>query len=278
MTADTANNSAHEMGVGLAFDLQGNRKVERIYLRTATPGFTIELYGAKDKQPPDILDTRWHHLATAKDVGTAKGKDGLERITFPTGEYHHLVLWFTKPPPPGPLDSGEPAGSSTVGISRSKDSRLAMPSTATMTTNLGTLTLELFDEDAPKTVGNFKELSGKGFYDGVIFHRVIKDFMIQGGDPTGTGTGGPGYQFEDEFNQHKIVRGALAMANAGPNTNGSQFFIVTTDAAPWLDGKHTVFGRVTEGMDVVDQIEASETDGRDRPTSDVRIESVQLDA
>ena len=151
-----------------------------------------------------------------------------------------------------------------------------MPSTATMTTNLGAIELELFDEDAPKTVANFRELAGKGFYDGVIFHRIIKDFMIQGGDPTGTGTGGPGYQFEDEFNQHKIVRGALAMANAGPNTNGSQFFIVTTDAAPWLDGKHTVFGRVTGGMDVVDQIEGAETDGRDKPLSEIRIESVQL--
>jgi cyclophilin family peptidyl-prolyl cis-trans isomerase len=151
-----------------------------------------------------------------------------------------------------------------------------MPSTATMTTNLGAIEIELFDEDAPKTVGNFKELAGKGFYDGVIFHRVIKDFMIQGGDPTGTGTGGPGYQFEDEINQHKIVRGALAMANAGPNTNGSQFFIVTTDAAPWLDGKHTVFGQVTGGMDVVDQIEGAETDARDKPVDEVRIESVQL--
>ncbi|MCW2991189.1 MAG: peptidylprolyl isomerase [Solirubrobacterales bacterium] len=151
-----------------------------------------------------------------------------------------------------------------------------MPSTATMTTNLGVIEIELFDEDAPKTVSNFKELSTKGFYDGVIFHRVIKDFMIQGGDPTGTGTGGPGYQFEDEFNDHKIVRGALAMANAGPNTNGSQFFIVTTDAAPWLDGKHTVFGQVTSGMDVVDQIEGADTDGRDKPLSEVRIESLAL--
>ncbi|MEJ7785100.1 MAG: peptidylprolyl isomerase [Solirubrobacteraceae bacterium] len=151
-----------------------------------------------------------------------------------------------------------------------------MPSTATMTTNLGAIEIDLFDEEAPKTVGNFKELAGQGFYDGVIFHRIIKDFMIQGGDPTGTGTGGPGYQFEDEFNEHKIVRGALAMANAGPNTNGSQFFIVTTEAAPWLDGKHTVFGQVTGGMDVVDQIEGSETDGRDKPLSEVRIESVQL--
>jgi peptidyl-prolyl cis-trans isomerase B (cyclophilin B) len=151
-----------------------------------------------------------------------------------------------------------------------------MPSTATMTTNLGAIEIELFDEDAPKTVGNFKTLASQGFYDGVIFHRVIKDFMIQGGDPTGTGTGGPGYQFEDEINDHKIVRGALAMANAGPNTNGSQFFIVTTDAAPWLDGKHTVFGQVTGGMDDVDQNEGAETDPRDKPLSEVRIESVQL--
>src|SRR6476646_1284033 len=151
-----------------------------------------------------------------------------------------------------------------------------MPSTATMTTNLGDIELELLDEDAPKTVENFRKLSSDGFYDGVIFHRVIKYFMIQGGDPTGTGTGGPGYEFEDEFNQHKIVRGALAMANAGPNTNGSQFFIVTTDAAPWLDGKHTVFGQVTDGMDVVDKIEASETDHNDRPAQDATIEKVSL--
>jgi peptidyl-prolyl cis-trans isomerase B (cyclophilin B) len=153
-----------------------------------------------------------------------------------------------------------------------------MPSTAVMKTNVGDIALELFDEDAPKTVSNFKELAQKGFYDGVIFHRVIKDFMIQGGDPTGTGTGGPGYTFEDEINDHKIVRGALAMANAGPNTNGSQFFIVTTGEAPWLDGKHTVFGRVTEGMDVVDKIEGSDTDGRDKPREDIKIDSVALQA
>jgi cyclophilin family peptidyl-prolyl cis-trans isomerase len=149
-------------------------------------------------------------------------------------------------------------------------------SAATLNTTEGPVTVELFDEDAPKTVGNFKELAGQGFYDGVIFHRVIKDFMIQGGDPTGTGSGGPGYTFEDEINAHKIERGMLAMANAGPDTNGSQFFIVTIDAAPWLDGKHTVFGRVTEGMDVVDRIEGTETDGRDRPVNEVRIESVEL--
>jgi cyclophilin family peptidyl-prolyl cis-trans isomerase len=149
-------------------------------------------------------------------------------------------------------------------------------STATMHTNHGAIQLELFDEDAPKTVENFRKLAGDGFYDGVIFHRVIKDFMIQGGDPTGTGTGGPGYTFEDEFNDRKVERGALAMANAGPNTNGSQFFIVTTDAAPWLDGKHTVFGRVTGGMDAVDSIEGTETDAADKPRSDAVIERVEL--
>jgi cyclophilin family peptidyl-prolyl cis-trans isomerase len=151
-------------------------------------------------------------------------------------------------------------------------------STATMHTNHGAIELELFDEDAPKTVENFRKLAADGFYDGVIFHRVIKDFMIQGGDPTGTGTGGPGYTFEDEFNDHKVERGALAMANAGPNTNGSQFFIVTTDAAPWLDGKHTVFGRVTGGMDAVDSIEGTETDAADKPRADAVIERVQVDS
>jgi cyclophilin family peptidyl-prolyl cis-trans isomerase len=147
---------------------------------------------------------------------------------------------------------------------------------ATLHTNHGAIAIELFDEDAPKTVENFLKLSRDGFYDGVVFHRIIPDFMIQGGDPTGTGTGGPGYTFEDEFNDHKVERGALAMANAGPNTNGSQFFIVTTGAAPWLDGKHTVFGRVTEGMDAVDKIEAVETDGQDKPREPVVIERVEL--
>jgi len=147
-----------------------------------------------------------------------------------------------------------------------------------MHTNVGPITFELFDEDAPKTVENFRKLAGDGFYDGLIFHRVIKDFMVQGGCPQGTGTGGPGYQFEDEFNEHKVVRGALAMANAGPNTNGSQFFIVTTEAAEWLDGKHTVFGQITEGMDVVDAIEGAETDGSDRPVEPQGIDRIELDA
>jgi cyclophilin family peptidyl-prolyl cis-trans isomerase len=151
-------------------------------------------------------------------------------------------------------------------------------STATLHTSHGTIELELFEDDAPKTVGNFRTLAADGFYDGVVFHRVIPDFMIQGGDPTGTGSGGPGYTFEDEINDRKVVRGALAMANAGPNTNGSQFFIVTADACPWLDGKHTVFGEVTGGMEVVDAISNVDTDASDRPREPVSIERVELPA
>ena len=149
-------------------------------------------------------------------------------------------------------------------------------SRATLHTNHGAIEVELFDGDAPTTVENFRKLAADGFYDGVIFHRVIKDFMIQGGDPTGTGTGGPGYTFDDEFNDHKVERGALAMANAGPGTNGSQFFIVTVDAAPWLDGKHTVFGEVVSGMDAVDSIENTPTGARDKPVDDALIERVEL--
>jgi peptidyl-prolyl cis-trans isomerase B (cyclophilin B) len=149
-------------------------------------------------------------------------------------------------------------------------------STATIQTTEGPIVFELFDEDAPKTVENFRKLASDGFYDGLTFHRVIKDFMIQGGCPQGTGTGGPGYTFEDEINDHKVVRGALAMANAGPDTNGSQFFIVTTAAAPWLDGKHTVFGQVTDGIDVVDKLEGVDTDASDRPTDPIGIASIEL--
>jgi cyclophilin family peptidyl-prolyl cis-trans isomerase len=149
-------------------------------------------------------------------------------------------------------------------------------SQATMHTNHGPIQVELFDEAAPKTVENFVKLSSDGYYDGLIFHRVIPDFMIQGGCPEGTGTGGPGYEFEDEINDNKIVRGALAMANRGPDTNGSQFFIVTTDAAPWLDGKHTVFGRVAAGMEAVESIEGTETGAQDRPVQDAVIERVEV--
>jgi peptidyl-prolyl cis-trans isomerase B (cyclophilin B) len=149
-------------------------------------------------------------------------------------------------------------------------------SEATLHTSAGPVTVELFDEDAPKTVENFRKLAADGFYDGLIFHRVIQDFMIQGGCPQGTGRGGPGYTFEDEINEHKVVRGALAMANSGPNTNGSQFFVVTAEEAPWLDGKHTVFGRVTDGMDAVDAIEAAPTNDADRPVDEQAIERIQL--
>ena len=162
---------------------------------------------------------------------------------------------------------------------------------ATFNTTEGSIKVRLFESEAPVTVKNFLDLaegkkewmhpatrakSTSKLFDGTIFHRVIPDFMIQGGDPTGTGSGGPGYSFEDEFNDHPVERGALAMANAGPNTNGSQFFIVTADACPWLDGKHTVFGRVTEGMDVVDAISAVKTDATDRPHESVVIERIDL--
>lgn len=149
---------------------------------------------------------------------------------------------------------------------------------ATMQTSKGTITLELFDADAPKTVKNFVDLAEQGYYDGLTFHRVIRDFMIQGGCPQGTGTGGPGYTFEDEFNQHKVVRGVIAMANAGPNTNGSQFFIVTIESCPWLDGRHTVFGKVASGMDVVDAIEGVETGPGDRPRTPVTMDKVTVAA
>ena len=148
--------------------------------------------------------------------------------------------------------------------------------TAVIHTNHGPIELEFFDDDAPKTVENFRKLAGEGFYDGLVFHRIIQDFMIQGGCPRGTGTGGPGYTFEDEINQHKVARGALAMANAGPNTNGSQFFVVTAKECPWLDGKHTVFGHVTDGMETVDKLDRVETDGSDRPLEPQRIERIEV--
>ena len=147
---------------------------------------------------------------------------------------------------------------------------------AVLNTSEGAVELELFAEDAPRTVENFTKLARDGFYDGLVFHRVLPDFMIQSGCPRGDGTGGPGYQFDDEPSEHHVVQGALAMANAGPNTNGSQFFIVTADACPWLDGKHTVFGRVTDGMDVVDAMSDVERDARDKPVDPVVIESVEL--
>ena len=147
---------------------------------------------------------------------------------------------------------------------------------ATLHTNHGDIVLELFDEDAPKTVDNFVSLSRDGYYGGLVFHRVIPDFMIQGGCPRGDGTGGPGYEFEDESNSHHVVRGAIAMANRGPNTNGSQFFIVTAAECSWLDGKHTVFGRVVSGLDVADEISTVDRDQRDRPRTPVTLDRVEL--
>jgi cyclophilin family peptidyl-prolyl cis-trans isomerase len=149
-------------------------------------------------------------------------------------------------------------------------------SAAALRTTEGVIVLELFDKDAPETVENFRKLAGDGFYDGLTFHRIIKDFMVQAGCPRGTGTGGPGYEFDDEINDHKLVRGSLAMANAGPNTNGSQFFIVTADETPWLDGKHTVFGKVTGGEDVLDRLNEMRTAGADRPVTPVYISSIDL--
>ena len=147
---------------------------------------------------------------------------------------------------------------------------------ATLHTTQGAIELELFEADAPKTVENFVGLARGGFYDGISFHRVIPEFMIQGGCPQGDGTGGPGYEFEDEPNDHAIVRGALAMANRGPDTNGSQFFIVTAEACPWLDGKHTVFGRVSGGMEAVDEISGVDIGPDDKPRADIVIERVEL--
>jgi len=146
----------------------------------------------------------------------------------------------------------------------------------TITTERGEIVADLDPRIAPKTVNNFVALARQGFYDGLTFHRVEPGFVIQGGCPEGTGTGGPGYEFEDERNDHRVERGALAMANRGPDTNGSQFFIVTTQAAPWLDGKHTVFGRVTSGMDVVDKISGVDRDSSDRPREPVTIDRVEL--
>lgn len=147
---------------------------------------------------------------------------------------------------------------------------------ALIKTNMGEILVDLFEDKAPVTVNSFIFLANEGFYDGIIFHRIIKEFMIQAGDPLGVGVGGPGYQFEDEFNDAKLVDGSLAMANSGPNTNGSQFFIVTIPETPWLDGKHTNFGQVIEGLDVVHAIEDVNTDARDKPLEDVIIESIEI--
>lgn len=143
-------------------------------------------------------------------------------------------------------------------------------------TSMGEIKIDLFEKESPITVNNFVALANEGFYNGLIFHRVIPDFMIQGGDPMGIGTGGPGYNFADEINNKPIIKGSLAMANSGPNTNGSQFFIVTADATPWLDGKHTNFGQVEFGQDVVDAISAVDRDSSDKPLLAVTLTSVEI--
>jgi len=171
-----------------------------------------------------------------------------------------------------------------VNSDEQKENLTAEYSQAVIKTNKGDIVVKFYGEDSPLTVNNFLSLAKDGFYNGTKFHRVINEFMIQGGDPLSKddnmkarwGTGGPGYKFNDEFNNHKLVRGSLAMANSGPNTNGSQFFIVTTEATPWLDGRHTNFGEVVDGMDVVMAIEGVETDGSDKPISDVVINEIEL--
>jgi len=167
----------------------------------------------------------------------------------------------------------------------STNQKKIMNTTATIKTNLGDIKIKFYNEDAPKTVENFTKLANSGFYDGIKFHRVIKDFMIQAGDPLTKndslkdrwGTGGPGYQFADEINNHKLVRGSLAMANAGPDTNGSQFFIVTIGSTPWLDGKHTNFGEVVSGIEIVDQIESVSANERGLPLEDIIITTIEIE-
>lgn len=149
--------------------------------------------------------------------------------------------------------------------------------TAVMETSAGEIRIALWPDKAPQTVGNFVGLARQGFYDDLVFHRVIHDFMIQGGCPKGSGTGGPGYDFADEINDRKLVKGVLAMANAGPNTNGSQFFIITAAATPWLDGAHTGFGEVVAGEDVVEAIGTTPTGPGDRPREQQRLTTVRIE-
>lgn len=170
-------------------------------------------------------------------------------------------------------------------INFNKNNENNMHKQAIIKTNLGDIVVEFYLEDSPNTVKNFQKLAAQGFYDNLKFHRVIDNFMIQAGDPLTKddskknlwGTGGPGYKFADEINDHKLIRGSLAMANAGADTNGSQFFIVTAPATPWLDGLHTNFGKVVEGMDVVDKISLTDTDDSDRPLTPVIIKEIELE-
>lgn len=199
-----------------------------------------------------------------------------------------LILWAGNSTPavsaPAGTDTSAAAAAFAAATATTTESGQAAPLPVnnqhmiTITTNKGTIVFETFDADAPTTVKNFIMLAQKGFYDSVIFHRVIKDFMIQGGDPTGTGTGGPGYTFADELNSSTdsyktgYTRGTVAMANAGPNTNGSQFFIMHKDTP--LPHAYTIFGRVVSGMDVVDAIAATAVDGGDKPISPITMQKV----
>jgi cyclophilin family peptidyl-prolyl cis-trans isomerase len=179
--------------------------------------------------------------------------------------------------------ASQPANNQTMPTPDNQVSLVKQYSQAIIKTNYGDIKVKFYGQDSPITVNNFLNLAQSGFYNGTKFHRVIKDFMIQGGDPLSKGedtsvygTGGPGYQFEDEFNGHKLVTGSLAMANSGPDTNGSQFFIVTATATPWLDGHHTNFGEVVSGLDIVKKIGNVMTGENDRPVSDVTINSIEL--
>jgi cyclophilin family peptidyl-prolyl cis-trans isomerase len=201
-------------------------------------------------------DTTAGNMQGAGGLDTDLTTDNLDRLTPPEENIEDMNTRYNTPP--------------EMQIDANKDYK------AVINTNRGRITVDLFEKDSPVTVNNFVFLARDGFYEGTIFHRVISGFMIQGGDPLGNGTGGPGYSFNDEFNSRELVQGSLAMANAGPNTNGSQFFIVTADSTPWLDGKHTNFGQVTEGLDIVMGIEKVPTDSQDKPLEPVVIESVTI--
>jgi len=203
-----------------------------------------------------------------------------------------LISYLTNNNPEDNTNNQVPGGPVAVLETTNLNQNINMPENISSTTttqaiiktNLGNITIQFYNEDAPKTVANFVKLASTGFYNGIKFHRVIKDFMIQAGDPLTKdntlkdrwGTGGPGYQFADEINNRKLVKGSLAMANSGPDTNGSQFFIVTTASTPWLDGKHTNFGQVIEGQNIIDLIANTQTAELDRPVNDIIINSIEL--
>lgn len=199
----------------------------------------------------------------------------------PTFDEYKKASQYSPNQKPSAANPAESSANSNDSMPNNETAALAF-NQATLKTNLGDITFKFYPE-SPRTVANFIKLAKNGFYDGVKFHRVIKDFMAQTGDPnskdndwSNDGQGGPGYQFDDEINNHKLVRGSVAMANAGPNTNGSQFFIVTAEATPWLDGKHTNFGEITSGLDVLDKIAAAKTNNDDHPLQDIIINSMEL--